>query len=121
LLGFVALILAKTGGNALAQLALIHFSQRTLTSLCRDLSRRVLATPLLRLETLRASRVLTDVIDDVAVSGWAIQNVPTLTINLAVLTGCAVYLAWLSWRVLGPLLKAPSARPQGTGQDHWGH
>ena len=28
------------------------------------------------------------------------RNVPTLAINLAILTGCSVYLAWLSWRVL---------------------
>jgi putative pyoverdin transport system ATP-binding/permease protein len=43
---------------------------------------------------------LTGLIDDVAVIGWAMRNVPTLAINLAVLAGCSVYLAWLSWRVL---------------------
>src|SRR6516165_4137972 len=77
MLAFVALMLAKNGGNALSQLALVHFSQRTLAALSRELSRRVLATPLLRLEALGPPRILTGLIDDVAMIGWAIQNVPT--------------------------------------------
>jgi len=97
--GFVVLTLAKIGSNALAQLALNHFSQRTLAELCNDLSRRVLATPLRRLEALGVPRILTGLIDDVAVIGWAIQNVPTLAISLAGLVGCSMYLAWLSWRI----------------------
>ena len=97
--GFVMLMLAKIGSNALAQLALNHFSQRMLAELCRDLTRRVLATPLRRLEALGAPRILTGLMDDVAVIGWAIQNVPPLAINLAVLAGCSVYLVWLSWRL----------------------
>jgi putative ATP-binding cassette transporter len=104
--GFVALTLTKIGGNALAQLTLDRFAQRTLAELCRDLSRRVLATPLRRLEALGVPRILTGLTDDVAVIGWAIQNVPTLVINLAVLAGCSVYLAWLSWRVFGGVLAA---------------
>ncbi|HLB77101.1 MAG TPA: cyclic peptide export ABC transporter, partial [Candidatus Dormibacteraeota bacterium] len=97
--GFVVLTLAKIGSNALAQLALNHFAQRTLAELCHDLSRRVLATPLRRLEALGVPRILTGLIDDVAVIGWAIQNVPTLAISLAGLVGCSMYLAWLSWRI----------------------
>jgi putative ATP-binding cassette transporter len=104
--GFVALTLAKIGSNALAQLALVHFAQRTLAALCRDLSRRVLATPLRRLEALGVPRILTGLIDDVSIIGWAIQNVPTLTINLAVLAGCSVYLIWLSRRVFVGVLGA---------------
>jgi putative ATP-binding cassette transporter len=102
--GFILLTLAKIGSNGLAQLTLENFSQRTLAELCRDLSRRVLATPLRRLEELGAPRLLTGLIDDVAVLGWAMRNVPTLAVNLAVLAGCAVYLAWLSWRVLAGVL-----------------
>src|ERR1700675_715746 len=56
--GVVALTLAKIGSNALARLALVHFAQRTLAALCRDLSRRVLATPLRRLEALGVPRIL---------------------------------------------------------------
>ncbi|NOT55708.1 MAG: cyclic peptide export ABC transporter [Deltaproteobacteria bacterium] len=98
--GFVILTLTKIGSNGLANMTLEHFSQRTLAELCHDLSRRVLATPLRRLEELGVARVLTGLTEDVAVIGWAMRNVPTLAINLAILAGCSVYLAWLSWRVL---------------------
>jgi putative pyoverdin transport system ATP-binding/permease protein len=37
--------------------------------------------------------------DDVATVAWALQCVPGLTINGAVLVGGAVYLAWLSWTI----------------------
>jgi putative ATP-binding cassette transporter len=104
LVGFILLTLAKIGSNSLAQLTLEHFAQQTLADLCRDLSRRVLATPLRRLEELGTARILTSLIDDVAVIGWAIRNVPTLAVNFAVLAGCAVYLAWLSWRVLAGVI-----------------
>lgn len=102
--GFVVLTFAKIVTNGLAQLTLEYFSQQTLADLCRDLSRRVLATPLRRLEELGAVRILTGLIDDVAVIGWAIRNIPTLASNFAVLAGCAVYLAWLSWRVLAGVI-----------------
>ncbi len=98
--GFVFLTFAKIGSNGLATMTLEHFSQRTLADLCRDLSRRVLATPLRRLEELGMARILTGLTEDVAVIGWAMRNVPTLAINLAMVAGCSVYLAWLSWRVL---------------------
>jgi putative pyoverdin transport system ATP-binding/permease protein len=58
------------------------------------------------LEVLGVPRILTGLIDDVAVIGWAIQNLPTLTINLAVLASCSVYLAWLSWRAFAGMLCA---------------
>jgi putative ATP-binding cassette transporter len=101
---FTALTLAKIGTNGLAHLALESFSQGTLAELCRGLTRRVLATPLRRLEELGAPRLLTGLVDDVAAIGLAIRSVPALTINLAILAGCSAYLAWLSWRVLTAVL-----------------
>jgi putative ATP-binding cassette transporter len=38
--------------------------------------------------------------DDVSRIGWATINIPSLTMNAAILIGCAAYLAWLSWPVL---------------------
>lgn len=97
---FVGLVVGKIGTNALARLLLNRFSQRTLTDLCRELSRRTLATPLRHLEHVGISRILTTLTDDVAVLGWAAQNVPSMATHAAVLVGCAIYLGWLSWPVL---------------------
>jgi putative pyoverdin transport system ATP-binding/permease protein len=98
--GFAGLLIAKVGSNMLAQLLLNHFAQRTLTRLSANLSRQVLATPLRRLEQVGIPRILTTLTDDVAMIGWATINIPSLGMNAAILIGCAVYLAWLSWPVL---------------------
>ena len=98
--GFVALVAAKIVSNAVARLLLNQFAQRTLTHLCRDLSRKVLATPLRHLESVGIPRILATLTDDVAMLGWAVQNVPVLAMNVAVLIGCAIYLGWLSWSIL---------------------
>ena len=97
---FVGLVVGKIGTNAVARLLLNRFSQRTLTDLCRQLSRRTLATPLRHLEHVGIPRILTTLTDDVAVLGWAAQNVPPMATHAAVLVGCAIYLGWLSWPVL---------------------
>lgn len=97
---FAGLVATKVVSQALARLLLNRFSHQTLADLCRDLSRRVLATPLRQLEAVGIPRVLATLTDDVAWLGWAAQNVPVVAMNAAMLLGCAVYLAWLSWSLL---------------------
>lgn len=101
---FAALVAARIASGAIAQILLSRFSQRVLADLYRDLSRRALALSLQRLEAIGLSRLLVALTDDVAVIGWAIQNLPGLVINLGILSACAVYLGWLSWPVLVALL-----------------
>jgi len=107
--GFAGLMVAKIGSQALARLLLDRFTQRTLMRLCRDLTRRVLATPLRRLEDVGIPRILATLTDDVAVLGWAAQNVPVLAMNVAVLAGCSIYLGWLSWSILLAVLAVVGA------------
>jgi len=98
--GFAALVASKVVSHAVARLLLNRFMQQTLTDLCRDLSRKVLATPLRHLEYVGIPRILATLTDDVAWLGWSAQNAPTLAMNMAVLAGCAIYLGWLSWSIL---------------------
>ena len=88
---------------------LAHLAQRALSYLCSDLSRKVLATPLRQLEQVGIARILSTLTDDVVTIGWAIANVPAVAMNAAVLGGCAVYLGWLSWRIL-LVVALPAAR-----------
>lgn len=111
--GFAGLMMAKIGSQAVARLLLDRFTQRTLMHLCRDLTRRVLATPLRRLEDVGIPRILATLTDDVAMLGWAAQNVPVLAMNLAVLAGCAIYLGWLSWSILLAVLAVVGAGALG--------
>ena len=99
-LGFLGLVLGRIAANAASRLLLNHVMQRTIAELCRDLSRRVLATPLWQLERVGGARILATLTDDVAMIAWAAQNVPSLAMNAAIVAGCAVYLGRLSWQLL---------------------
>ena len=98
--GFCGLLAGRTLANATARVLLNQFTQETLSELNRNLSRRVLATPLWRLEQIGIARILATLTHDVAMLGWAAQNVPSLAINVGIIGGCAIYLGWLSWSVL---------------------
>src|SRR5690606_24553913 len=63
---FAALVIGKVGSNAFARWVLNGFTLRTLTALSQDLSRRVLATPLRRLEEVGVHRILATLTEDVA-------------------------------------------------------
>jgi putative ATP-binding cassette transporter len=99
-IGFAGLVMGKVATNAVARLLLNHFTQQTISELCRNLSRKVLATPLTQLERMGIPRILVTLTEDVAMIGRAAQNVPSFAMNVAVLAGCAIYLGWLSWRML---------------------
>src|SRR6185369_6970900 len=97
---FLGLVVSRAAANAAARLFLNRFTQETLSHLNCDLTRRVLATPLWQLERVGIARILATLTHDVAMLGWAAQNLPSVTVNLAVISGCAVYLGWLSWSSL---------------------
>jgi putative ATP-binding cassette transporter len=97
---FAGLLVSKVLTNAFARILLNHFAQGMLGRLCRELSRKVVATPLRHLESIGIPRILTTLTDDVAIIGGTLGAVPGLAMNGAVLVGCAVYLGWLSWPVL---------------------
>ncbi|HET8579553.1 MAG TPA: cyclic peptide export ABC transporter, partial [Nitrospiraceae bacterium] len=96
---FVSLAFVKIATNGLAQLLLVYFAQDTILDLGLKLCTQVTKTPFRMLEKKGPSYILVTLMDDVSALAWALQCVPSLTINGAVLVGCAAYLAWLSWTV----------------------
>ncbi|HKW92659.1 MAG TPA: cyclic peptide export ABC transporter [Methylomirabilota bacterium] len=98
--GFCGLLVGRTLANAAARLLLNQFTQDTLCGLSRNLSRRVLATPLWELERIGIARILATLTHDVAMLGWAAQNLPSFATNVAVIAGCAIYLGRLSSSIL---------------------
>ena len=97
---FFGLVIGRATANGAARLLLNRFTQQALSDLCRNLSRRVLETPLQQLERVGIPRILATLTHDIPVIGWAAQNVPSLATNVAVITGVAIYLGWLSWSSL---------------------
>ncbi len=99
LAAFAALVLGKVVASVGSQMLLARFSQGTILELSLRLSRKLLDAPLRLLEQRGGGRILTTLTDDVSAVTWAVQCLPQLATNIAVLLGCALYLAWLSWQV----------------------
>jgi putative ATP-binding cassette transporter len=97
---FGLLVLGKLVTGFISQLWLIRYSQQAIADLRRQLVRRILGVPLRRLEQIGAPRLMVALVDDVNSLMAALFAFPTLTVNLAVLLGGAVYLALLSWHML---------------------
>ena len=97
--GFSVLVAGKIMATVGAQLLLVRFSQGTILELSLRLSRRVLDAPLRLLERRGGGAILATLTDDVSSVTWAVQCLPQLAMNLAILAGSAIYLAWLSWQV----------------------
>jgi putative ATP-binding cassette transporter len=97
---FAALGLGKLATNFGSQVLLARFSQTALSNLRRELIEKILAVPLRHLEKIGASRLMVALTDDVLTITSALLCVPAFVVNLAILLGGGVYLAWLSWKVL---------------------
>jgi putative ATP-binding cassette transporter len=96
---FAALAIAKIAAHGLSQLALVYLVQDAVLELGLKLCAQMTRTSLRTLEKRGPSQILATLTDDVGALAWALQCVPSLTINGAVLIGGAVYLAWLSWTI----------------------
>jgi len=53
-----------------------------------------------RSEQQGPANILVTLTDDVSWVTWGIQSFPQLIMNVAVVLGCGIYLAWLSWGTL---------------------
>ena len=87
-----------------SRILLVRFSQTVVLSLQLRLSRQILATELKPLETLGFPRLLAMLTEDAQALATAAGIVPVVVINIAGSIGCMVYIAWLSWQVLGLVL-----------------
>ncbi|MEO8338250.1 MAG: cyclic peptide export ABC transporter [Nitrospirota bacterium] len=99
ILGFIALVAGKLLSNLGSQLLLVRFSQDTILDLSLSLCAKIVRAPLRRSEQRGAANILVTLTDDVSWVTWAIQCFPSLIMNVAVVLGCGIYLAWLSWGV----------------------
>lgn len=98
LLAFLGVVALKIATQSAANIMLVRFAQDTILRLCNQLCEKVLSAPFDRLEVLGGSRLLATLTDDVATLSGAVQAIPSLATNLAVIIGCSAYLAWLSPR-----------------------
>src|SRR3989344_6488173 len=97
---FAGIALLKLLTSLASDLLLVRFAFEMMERLRAGLVRRILAVPLRKLEELGSSRILANLTDDVDRINNALQIVPYLSTNAAMLVGGALYLGWLSWKAL---------------------
>ncbi len=95
-LAFTVAVVIKVGSNLTAGLLLGRRLQDITLTMCSGLCRKVAATPLPKLEEIGGPRVMTCLTDDIEALSNAIYSIPSLIIDLAMLAGCGIYLAWIS-------------------------
>ncbi len=98
-LGFVGLVCGKVLTHIWSQILLVRFSQDTILDLSLSLCAKIVRAPLPRSEQRGVSNILVTLTDDVSWVTWAIQCFPNFLISVALVLGCVIYLAWLSWSV----------------------
>jgi putative ATP-binding cassette transporter len=79
---------------------LTRLGQQALFELRMQLSRKILATPLRRIEELGAHRLLATLTDDIPTLTEALLNVPLMSINIAIIISSLVYMGSLSMTAL---------------------
>jgi putative ATP-binding cassette transporter len=99
LLGFVGLVAGKILSDLLSHVLLVRFSQDTILDLSLSLCAKILRAPLRRSEQRGAANILVTLTDDVSWVTWAIQCFPSFLMSGALVLGCGIFLAWLSWSV----------------------
>ncbi|HEV2736319.1 MAG TPA: ABC transporter transmembrane domain-containing protein, partial [Longimicrobiaceae bacterium] len=97
---FVGLCLVLPTARAFSTYILTTLGQNTVLELRVQLSRRILAAPLLRLEEIGSHRLLAALTQDVHTIVMAMQALPLLFVHGTVVVGSLIYLGWLSWKVL---------------------
>ncbi|MGH9592074.1 MAG: ABC transporter transmembrane domain-containing protein, partial [Bryobacteraceae bacterium] len=95
-MAFLAAVVVKVGASLASDLVLGRSMQGVILQMCRSLCWKVSATPLRKLEEIGGPRVMACLTDDIAVLSDAIQKIPALVVDLMMLTGCTIYLAWIS-------------------------
>ena len=99
LLGFVGLVAGKILSDHGSHIMLVRFSQDTILDLSLSLCAKILRAPLRRSEQRGAANILVTLTDDVSWVTWAIQCFPNFLMSGALVLGCGIFLAWLSWSV----------------------
>jgi putative ATP-binding cassette transporter len=97
---FAGLVLISVASKALSQLLLSRLGQATIAQLRRELSRRIVAAPLRRLQELGTHRLLAALHEDTGVITQAFVLVPLVCVEAATVLGCLAYLGWISWPAL---------------------
>ncbi len=101
---FLALLFLVPASRVYSQYALLQLGQRIVYDMRTELSRRILASPLARLEEVGTHRLMMALTGDIDVLTNALSLIPSLAVNLAVVIGCLIYMSFLTPLLFGVTL-----------------
>ena len=93
---FVALVVLASVSRIFAQYLMVRLGEGMVMDLRMNLTRRIVATPLRRIEELGGARLLASLTEDVNAISRGYTQLPTFCVFASVIFGCLGYLAWLS-------------------------
>lgn len=96
---FVALCILLPAARFASEVLLNYLASWGIFNLRLELSRKIVSTPLRRLEEIGAHRLLATMTEDIPVITNALTAVPLICMHGAIVVGCMVYLGLLSWGV----------------------
>jgi len=102
--GFVALGIVMLLSRIASGVLLTRLLQNAIYDLRMDFSRQIMNAALRHLEEMGTPKVLAVFTEDIPALTSGLANVPTVSMHLAVVGGCLIYLGWLSWPVLLSLI-----------------
>ncbi len=100
LYGFVALAVLVPVSRLVTQSIFNYLATRAMFETRLQSCRRILASPLRRMEEIGSHRLLASLTDDITVLSNALTQIPVLLMQSAIVLTCLAYMGWLSWRML---------------------
>jgi len=94
---FFGLCLAYLAAKSCSEISLMHLVQSVILRLRVELSRKLLATPLKKLQSVGKSELLAIMTNDISAFVQAFQALPMAFGNGIIVLACFGYMAWLSW------------------------
>lgn len=98
---FTVLTLVVVLTRIVADISLLELGQTAVSDMRMHLSSKLLDTPFRRLQTLGKHRLLAMLTDDTHTISQAVELMPILLVNAAIVLACLGYLGWLSLPLLG--------------------
>ncbi|MDO5102662.1 MAG: cyclic peptide export ABC transporter [Lautropia sp.] len=103
---YTALCILVLGCTVVSQLIASHIGLKLVADVRENLSRKILLAPIDRLERYRKHRLIPVLTEDIGVVSDAFFVIAETLVSIAVITGCAAYLFYLSPELFGILLVA---------------
>lgn len=97
---YIALLALVFASGVAAQVLLIRLTAKAVYELRLTLANRILALPLIKLESLGISRLYATLTQDISSIANTLGALPMLSFHVAIVIGGLSYLGWLSWQWL---------------------